>query len=132
MKTVKGIQFISPCLFAVRRGICNILRHLLSQCWRVGGHKLWNGTLKHSVMHLKTVHLTAEHQAGDIHTDDMNTVSVQQAGDSGGSPQLDNPSPSSIKPIKEIHYVTSYYEDEEDLNMRFTKAGLVLVGTCQV
>lgn len=76
MKTEEGIQFISLCLFTVGRAICNILRHLLSQCWRVGGHKLWSETLKHSVMHLKTLHLEAEYEAGDMHTDGTNTVSL--------------------------------------------------------
>ena len=28
-----------------------------------GGHKLWNETLKHSVIHLKTPQLTAEYEA---------------------------------------------------------------------
>lgn len=54
--------------------MCNILRHLLSQCWMAGGHKLWNETLKHSVMHSKTLYLTAEYEAEDVHTDDRNTV----------------------------------------------------------
>lgn len=60
-----------PCVTCL--GICNILRHLQSQCWRVGGHALWNGTLKHSVIHLKTLHLTAEYQAGGVNTDDKTT-----------------------------------------------------------
>lgn len=40
----------------------------------VGGHKLWNETLKHSVMHSKTPYLEAEYEAVDVHTDDRNTT----------------------------------------------------------
>lgn len=52
----------------------NILGHPLSQCWMVGGHKLWNETLKLSVMHSKTLYLTAECEAEDVHADGSSTV----------------------------------------------------------
>lgn len=52
----------------------NILGHPPSRCWMVGGHKLWNETLKLSVMHSKARYLTAEYEAEDMHADGSSTV----------------------------------------------------------